>query len=112
MGMIMDVIHSLGDMSKLGKLTNSIQTEMDALDKEGKLPAELKTAYEKLKSGTSAAGSNVEASVEPLKEFVTELEKYESLFPDSVKNIVAKFEEVTKDLEGIAEDIDTKTGNK
>lgn len=111
MGMIMDVIHSLGDMKKLSKLQEAISTEIDALDKEGKLPAELKNAYEALKNTSSKAGGSVEDSVKPLKDFVAELEKYENLFPDTVKNIVAKFEEVTKDLENIAADVDKTTGH-
>lgn len=111
MGMIMDVIHSLGDMGKLGKLTNTIQEEIEKLDSEGKLPAELKTAFESLKNSKGSGDGSVESTLEPLKNFVAELEKYENLFPDTVKNIVAKFEEVTKDLENVAEDVDKKTGH-
>lgn len=112
MGMIMDVIHSLGDMGKLGKLTDAIQTEMDALDKEGKLPAELKNAYEGLKNTTNNATGGIEEAIKPLETFVSELEKYENIFPESVKSIVTKFEDVTKDLEGITADIEKKTGSK
>lgn len=111
MGVIMDLIHTFTDMKKLNKLQETVQEEMDKLDKDGKLPAELKEAATALKntSSTTASkdgGNNVEATVEPLKNFVTVLEKYENLFPDNIKSIVDKFETVTKDLGGIADRMD------
>lgn len=110
MGMIMDVIKSLSDMHQLSKLTDSIEEEINKLEKEGKLPAELKTAFEALKNGTSGSDSNnIEAAVEPLKKFAEEMEKYENLFPDNVKSIVSKFESITSDIEGVSKDLENRT---
>lgn len=106
MGMIMDLVHSLTDMKKLAKLQDTIEEELNKLDAEGKLPADLKAAFEKLKNQKSEGGSTEDA-VEPLKEFVTELEKHEDIFPDNIKAVVSKFESVTEDLEGIAERVDS-----
>lgn len=105
MGMIMDLIHSLTDMKKLSSLQETIEKEIESLDAEGKLPEELKKAYETLKNAKSAGGS-VEDSLEPLKNFVAELEKHEDLFPENIKSVVSKFESVTENLEGIAERVD------
>lgn len=109
MGMIMDVIKSFSDMKKLASLTDAIEGEINTLEKEGKLPAELKTAFQALKDSKGASGGSVEDSLKPLETFVAELEKYENLFPENIKNIVDKFESITKDLEGVAGDIDKKT---
>lgn len=108
MGMILDVIKTFSDMHQLSKLTDAIEEEINKLEKEGKLPAELKEAFNALKNSTNNGG-NVESAVEPLKKFASEMEKYESLFPDNVKSIVSKFETVTESLESVAKDIDTKT---
>lgn len=110
MGMIMDVVKSLSDMHALSKLTDAIEEEINKLDKEGKCPEELKTAFEALKNTKGATGGSVESTVEPLKKFAAEMEKYESLFPDNVKSIVSKFESVTADIESVAKDVDAKTG--
>lgn len=111
MGMIMDLVKSLADMKKLSSLTEAIEGEMNTLESEGKLPDELKNAFQALKDAKSNGG-NVEDSLKPLQDFVAMLEKYEDLFPENIKNIVAKVEGVEKDLEGIANNIDTVTGNK
>lgn len=111
MGMIMDMIKTLADMKKLSGLTDAIEGEINTLESEGKLPDELKTAFEALKNAKSSGG-NVEDSLKPLQDFVAVLEKYEDMFPENIKNIVTKFEGVEKDLEGIAENIDSVTGNK
>lgn len=105
MGMVFDLIHSLTDMKELSKYQDAIEKEITELEKSGKLPAELKTAYETLKNSKSTGGST-EDSMIPLQEFAKVLEKYEDLFPDSIKKIVGKFEGVTNDLEGIAERVD------
>lgn len=110
MGMIIDAIKSLSDMSKLSKLQSAIEEEINTLEKDGKLPAELKTAFEELKNSSNNKGDGtVESTVEPLKKFAAELEKYENLFPDNIKNVVSKFEGVTEDLEGIAGRVDSLT---
>lgn len=111
MGMIMDMIHSLKDMKQLASLEGAIEGEINTLEQEGKLPDDLKSSFEALKNAKNEGG-NVESSLEPLKNFVAELEKHEDLFPDNIKNVVAKFENITQDLEGIAGDIDKKTGNQ
>lgn len=107
MGMIIDAIKSLSDMSKLSKIQDAIEEEINTLEKDGKLPAELKTAFEELKAaGSNKGDGTVESTVEPLKKFAAELEKYENLFPENIKNMVSKFESVTEDLEGIAGRVD------
>lgn len=110
MGMIMDMLRTLKDMKQLGKLEGAIEGEINTLEQEGKLPADLKQAFEDLKN-VKNDGGNVEAAMEPMKNFVAKLEQYEDLFPDNIKNVVSKFEGVADDLEEIAEDIDHKTGN-
>lgn len=112
MGMLIDMVKSLADMKKLAGLQEAIEGEIKQLDSEGKLPAELKTAFEALQNTKQQSGGNVEDSLKPLQEFVAVLEKYEDLFPENIKNVISKFEGVEKDLEGIAGDIDSKTGNK
>lgn len=108
MGMVVDVIKSLSDMHQLSKIQDAIEEEINELDKEGKLPAELKTAFEELKNSSKEKGDgSTESAIEPLKKFVTELEKYENLFPDNIKKMVSKFENVTEDLEGIADRVDS-----
>lgn len=110
MGMVIDAIKSLSDMHQLAKYQDAIQEEIEALDKDGKLPAELKTAFEELKNSSNNKGDgSVESTVEPLKKFAAELEKYENLFPENIKNMVSKFENVTEDLEGIAGRVDSLT---
>lgn len=110
MGMVIDAIKSLSDMHELAKLQDSIQAEIEALDKEGKLPEELKKAFDELKSSSNSKGDgSVESTVEPLEKFATVLEKYENLFPDNIKKAVEKFENVTEDLEGIAGRVDKLT---
>lgn len=106
MGLLMDTIKSFADMKKLSGLTDAIETEIKQLDSEGKLPDELKTAFETLQNNKGTSGGSVEDSLKPLQEFITVLEKYEDLFPENIKNIVSKIEGVEKDLEGIAGDFD------
>lgn len=108
MGMLMDTVKTLVDMKKLSGLQEAIDGEIKQLEADGKLPDELKTAYEALKNTKSQAGGSVEDSLKPLQEFVALLDKYEDLFPENIKNIVSKFEGVEKDLEGIAKDFDNK----
>lgn len=108
MGMLMDMIKTFADMKKLSSLEDAIDGEIKQLEADGKLPDELKTAYEALKNAKSDGGS-VEDAMKPLQEFVTVLEKYEDMMPDNIKNIISKFEGVEKDLEGIAENIDSVT---
>lgn len=108
MGMIMDMFKTLADMKKLSSLEEAIDGEIKQLEADGKLPDELKTAYEALKNAKNNGG-NVEDAMKPLQDFVAVLDKYESLLPDNIKNIVSKFEGIEKDLEGIAKEIDTKT---
>lgn len=103
MGVFVDAIKSLSDMKQLAKIQDDIEKEINALEKEGKLPAELKTAFEELKkAGTNKGDGTVESTVEPLKKFAATLEKYEDLFPKNIQKDVSKFEGVTEDLEGIA----------
>lgn len=92
-------------MKKLAGLQDAIEGEIKQLDADGKLPAELKTAFEALQNAKSEGG-NVEDALKPLQEFVAVLDKYENLFPENIKNIVSKFEGVEKDLEGIAANFD------
>lgn len=105
MGAFMDLIHTFGDLHKLSKLQDSIEGEINNLQSAGTLPDELKTAFDKLKNdmNTTPSTSSVEDAMKPLKEFGAVLEKYESVFPESAKAIVEKFESVTGDLEGIVE---------
>lgn len=105
MGALIDTVKTLVDMKKLAGLQDAIETEIKQLDADGKLPAELKTAFETLQNNKSEGGS-VDDALKPLQEFVAVLDKYEDLFPDNIKNIITKFEGVEKDLEGIAGDFD------
>lgn len=104
MGKLLDMVKTLADMKKLAGLQDAIEGEIKQLDADGKLPAELKTAFEALQNGKSQAGGSVEDALKPLQEFVALLDKYEDLFPENIKNIITKFEGVEKDLEGIAGD--------
>lgn len=106
MGLLVDGIKTLVDMKKLSGLQEAIDGEIKQLEADGKLPEELKTAYEALKNTKSENGGSVEDSLKPLQEFLAILEKYEDLFPENIKNIVSKMEGVEKDLEGIAGDFD------
>lgn len=108
MGLLIDAVKTFADMKKLSSLQEAIDGEIKQLEADGKLPDELKTAYEALKNTKSQAGGSVEDSLKPLQEFVALLDKYEDLFPENIKNIVSKFEGVEKDLEGIAKDFDNK----
>lgn len=113
MGMLMDVIKSFSDMKKLGKLVDVIDEEMKKLEADGKLPAELKTAFEAVKNVKGDGKSTTpDQAIKPLEDFAAQLEKYENLFPENIKSIVDKFESVTKDLEGVAGDITSKTAAK
>lgn len=105
MGMFMDAIKSLADMKELSKLTDTIEEQIKKLDSEGKLPEELKKAFETLKN-TKSSGGSVENSLKPLEQFASVMEKYENLFPDSIKSVVGKLDKVTDDLEGIATRVD------
>lgn len=103
MGVFIDAIKSLSDMKQLANIQDNIEKEIKTLEKEGKLPDELKTAFEELKNaGKNKGDGTVESTVEPLKKFASVLEKYEDLFPKDIKKDVSKFEGVTEDLEGIA----------
>lgn len=106
MGVFMDLIHEVSDMHKLSKMTDTIEGEINNLQAAGKLPDELKTAFENLKNTKTVEGGTAEDAVKPLQEFGTVLEKYENLFPENVQAIVTKFQEVTKDVEGIAGNFD------
>lgn len=104
MGLIMDTFKGLKDIKQAVPLQKAIDEEIEQLEKEGKLPDDLKAAYEAGKEHRDF--DNVTDSLEPMKEFIAELEKYENLFPENFKNIIAKYESVEQDLEGVATDMD------
>lgn len=111
MGMLMDAVKGLADMSKLSKLQNAIEGELNQLEADGKLPDDLKQAFETLKNAKGAEGGSVEAALEPLKDFVEKLEAHKDILPENIQNIVDKFAKVEEDLEGISERVDAAKQN-
>lgn len=107
MGIILDFFKSIKDMKKLSKLQETLEAEMNKLDAEGKLPQELKTAIKELeKPASSEDNKSVQSSVDKLEAFTALLEKHEDIFPESCKKIISEYEDVTKDMEGIAKEMD------
>lgn len=106
MGVFVDLFKSLKDMKSLGKLMEKIQPELDRLDAEGKLPAELKAAMDEVKNANSTKGASAGETTGKLEHLVQQLEQHEDLFPESFKSIISKFESVSDDLEGIAKRVD------
>lgn len=106
MGMLMDAIKGLADMSKLSKLQDAIESELNQLEADGKLPDDLKNAFETLKNAKGNGQGSVEDSLEPLKDFVEKLEAHKDILPENIQNIVDKFAKVEEDLEGISERVD------
>lgn len=111
MGMIMDAIKGLTDMKKLAKLQDTIEAELNELESQGKLPDDLKEAFEKIKNATGASSGSVEDSLEPLKDFVDKLENHKDILPENIQNIVDKFAAVEEDLASISEKVDAAKQN-
>ncbi|WNX83613.1 hypothetical protein RWV98_13540 [Agathobaculum sp. NTUH-O15-33] len=106
MGVFVDLFKSIKDMKALGKLMEKIQPELDRLEAEGKLPADLKTAMDAVKNADSTKGASAGETAGKLEHLVQQLEQHEDLFPDSFKSLISKFESVSDDLEGIAKRVD------
>lgn len=107
MGMLLDVIGSLVDMSKLSKLTETLEPEIEALKKEGKCPDELAKVFDSIKNAKSDGSAT--DSAKDLENAIKTIEKYGDLFSSTVKENLPKILNVVEDLEKKASDIEKKT---
>ena len=107
MGMLFDVIGTLADMSKLSKLTKTLEPEIEALKKEGKCPEELAKVFDSIKNAKSDGSAS--DSAKGLEDAIKTIEKYGDLFSNTIKENLPKILDVVEDLEKKASDIEKKT---
>ena len=107
MGMLFDVIGTLADMSKLSKLTKTLEPEIEALKKEGKCPEELAKVFDSIKNAKSDGSAS--DSAKGLEDAIKTIEKYGDLFSSTIKENLPKILDVVEDLEKKASDIEKKT---
>ena len=107
MGMLFDVIGTLADMSKLSKLTKTLEPEIEALKKEGKCPEELAKVFDSIKNAKSDGSAG--DSAKELEDAIKTIEKYGDLFSNTIKENLPKILNAVEDLEKRASDIEKKT---
>jgi|GEM_PF-1485941 hypothetical protein len=103
---IIEVFKTFADMKKIGDFQKILTEACDALDKEGKLPADIKSFMDTMKNGNGDANSadNIAFIENGLKLF----EQHSDLFDGKIEDIVKQYEVKAEELGKMAASLEKK----
>ena len=101
-----EIFKSFADMKKMGDFQKILTEACDALEKEGKLPDDIKSFMETMKNGSGNTDTN--AQVDFLENGLKLFEQHSDLFDGKIEEIVKKYESTAEEVGKIASSLNQK----
>lgn len=103
---IVEVFKSFADMKKMGDFQKILTEACDQLDKEGKLPDDIKNFMTTMKNGSGDTNTNDQVAF--LENGLKLFEQHNDLFDGKIEDIVKKYESTAQEVGSIAASLNNK----
>lgn len=103
-----EIFKSFYDMKKMSDFQKILTQACDELEKEGKLPADVKAFMDKMNNGKADAGQSNTDQVKMIEEGLKLFEQHSDIFGDKIEKTVKEYEAKAADVEKLTEELAQK----